>query len=172
MIEIERKFLVRDPHLFIGRQGGVQITQAYLVNPAGVTVRARELIDLNSVAVSWVLTLKGKSADGGLSRLEWETPIPAEVFHLIKNSGESLTKRRHKVDYEGYTWEVDVLDGPGCTLVVAEVEAPTVEAVQGAPLPAWVGREVTGDPRFRMSRLTTGEAVRTAYDASLYDRVL
>ena len=62
-------------------------------------------------------------------------------------------------------WDVDVIAvGEGRFLVVAEVEAPTVEAVQAVTLPPWVGREVTGEHSYTMSRLLSPEARRRAYE--------
>ena len=58
---------------------------------------------------------------------------------------------RYLVEYEGYTWEVDVFEGDNEGLVVAEVELPDTEC--NAPLPAWIWKEVTSDYHYRNSYL-------------------
>jgi len=159
--EIERKFIVPNEHhaLFVGREGGVTMTQAYLSSSPTVRVRVVEAAD-GSVGAK--MTVKGKSSDGGLVRSEWEWPIPVEEARevIARLNPPSLTKTRHLVTVNGDTWEVDVLvvDAERY-LVVAEYEAPTLEQVQNVVLPAWVGKDVTDDLTFAMSHLTT-EAAR------------
>lgn len=168
--EIERKFIVplAHHHLFVGREGGVTMTQAYLSTEHTRTVRVR--ITESGGERHAVMTVKGKASDGGLVRSEWEWPVPVEeaqevVAHL---NPPSLTKTRHIVQHGDDTWEVDVLrvnevagrpPGMWSYLVVAEYEAPTLEQVQNVTLPPWVGQDVTGDATFIMSTLTT-EAMR------------
>ena len=159
--EIERKFIVplEHHHLFVGREGGVTMTQAYLSSSPTVRVR---VVEAANGSVEAKMTVKGKSSDGGLVRSEWEWPIPVEEARevIARLNPPSLTKTRHVVRNGDDLWEVDVLvvDG-GRYLVVAEYEAPTLEQVRNVVLPAWVGVDVTDDLTFAMSHLTT-EATR------------
>ena len=46
----------------------------------------------------------------------------------------------------GHTWEVDVFEGANAGLVVAEIELDDPD--EPFEKPAWVGEEVTHDPRY------------------------
>jgi adenylate cyclase len=168
--EIERKFIVplAHHHLFLGREGGTEVVQAYLSTNPDFTVRLRIAKTGNLELAK--MTIKGRPTDGGMVRSEWEWPVPVRdareiIAHL---NPPSLHKTRHVVQHGDDTWEVDVLrvnevagraPGMWSHLVVAEYEAPTLAQVQSVTLPPWVGRDVTGDATFIMSTLTT-EAMR------------
>jgi len=164
--EIERKFVVprEHHHLFLEREGGTTMTQAYLNDDPDRTVRIR-IARTGNLEVA-KMTVKGRPTDGGASRAEWEWPMPVEAAREMveRLDPPSITKTRHLVRHGDAVWEVDVVrvntvaNRPPTMwqyLVVAEFEAPTLEAVNGVELPPWVGREVTGDPSFAMSTLTT-----------------
>ena len=159
--EIERKFIVplAHHHLFLGREGGTEMVQAYLSTNPDCTVRLRVTKTGNEELAK--VTIKGRPTDGGMVRSEWEWPVPVgdarEV--IARLNPPSLHKTRHVVTHGDDTWEVDVLRVGGQHLVVAEYEAPTLAQVQNVTLPPWVGRDVTGDATFIMSTLTT-EAMR------------
>ncbi len=165
-VEIERKFLVPPEHhaRFVGRAGGTVMEQVYLSADPAHTTRIRVLTGPEGTTA--VMTIKGP---GGVARPEFEFPIPLEqargILDTLRPPG--LHKTRHLVHHEGYTWDVDVVTVEGGrVLVVAEIEAATLEAVQAVPLPPWVGREVTGDPMFTMSQLITAEARQRAHDVA------
>ena len=61
--------------------------------------------------------------------------------------GHVLDKVRHFVPYAGATWHVDVYDGILNGVVLAEIELERAD--QQLELPAWIGKEVTGDPSYR-----------------------
>lgn len=67
--------------------------------------------------------------------------------------GSPLIKVRHVSLHGGFTWEVDEFFGDNSGLVVAEIEL-TSEG-QEFPLPQWLGEEVTDDPRYFNSRLSS-----------------
>ena len=67
--EIERKFLVLDSSYKGFATGHSHIRQAYIASGNGRTVRVRIRDDRGYI------TIKGPSADGGLSRYEFETEI-------------------------------------------------------------------------------------------------
>ena len=151
-VEIERKFLVasdgwRDAAL----DAGTPIRQGYLA-PGGA--------DAPSVRVRLIggearLTVK---SPGLLVRAEYEYPIPVADAEAMFASGlcaPLIEKRRTRVAHGGLLWEVDVFAGHLAGLVLAEVELAA--AGEALSLPGWVGREVTGDPRYQNSALARAE---------------
>ena len=77
-MEIERKFLVRDSSYRQAARSSSHIQQGYLSSGRGCTVRVRLRDD------EAYLTIKGPSADGGLSRYEFEKTISRdEGEHLL-----------------------------------------------------------------------------------------
>ena len=147
MQEIERKYLVQSEDYLRMSTHHRSIRQEYLTSSAETTVRVR-IIDQEAR-----LTIKGASHDGGLSRSEWEYPIPlADAEEMLAQcAGDVLTKVRYYVPYEGYLWEVDRFGGELEGLVMAEVEL--TDPSEEPPLPKWLGREVTGDPRYYNAQL-------------------
>ena len=62
-----------------------------------------------------------------------------------------IEKNRYKIAHAGFTWEIDEFFGENDGLVVAEIELESED--QPFEKPAWVGEEVTGDPRYFNSNL-------------------
>jgi adenylate cyclase len=99
-----------------------------------------------------VLTVK---RGGGRVREETELALTSEQAGELwpLTEGRRIRKRRHRVEDDGITIELDVfcdeLDG----LCVAEIEFPSEEASDGFDPPAWLGRELTGEPRYGNERL-------------------
>jgi adenylate cyclase len=144
--EIERKFLVIGDGWRADADAGRPLRQAYLAETGRAVVRVR--IEENDRAQ---LTIK--SAEPGLSRQEFEYTLPlgdAEAL-LELRAGSVLDKRRFRVPHAGRTWEIDVYAGENAGLTLAEIELES-EAADVA-LPAWVGREVTGEARYYAARL-------------------
>ncbi len=143
--EIERKFLVR-PGAWTPRDAGTQFTQGYVPTEEGRVVRVR------MEGREAKLTVKGSTT--GISRLEFEYSIPladAEVM-LDQLCGHPLIDKHRYLERHGdHTWEIDVFHGDNEGLVVAEVEL-AAEADQPV-YPAWLGDEVTDDPRYSNSNL-------------------
>lgn len=137
--EIERKFLVKGD----GWRGaeGTMYRQGYLSTVKERTVRVRVAGDAG------YLTVKGLSEGATRTEFEYEIPLrdaEAMLDHLCERP--LIEKRRHKIDYAGVTWEVDVFFGANEGLVLAEVELESEE--QTVDCPPWVGQEVTDDPRY------------------------
>ena len=144
--EIERKFLVANDGWRGGADRDKRLRQAYLAQTDRASIRVRIGDDTTAV-----LTIK--SAVPGLSRLEFEYPVPAadaEVLTTLRQ-GIELAKTRYHVPFAGRTWEVDVYSGENEGLVIAEIELEN-EAAR-LELPPWVGREVTGEARYYAARL-------------------
>jgi CYTH domain-containing protein len=138
-VEIERKFLVRDDSWNDGTPG-VRIAQGYLsVDPAR-SVRVR-IAGENA----W-LTIKG--ATSGISRAEFEYPIPvADARDLLERCLPSvIDKTRHCIRFGGHLWEIDVFHGANEGLVLAEVELADESAAPQDP--PWLGAEVSCDDRY------------------------
>lgn len=71
---------------------------------------------------------------------------------LLLCEGPIIEKRRYRISHAGHLWEVDEFQGDNEGLVVAEVELSS--EADTPDLPPWIGREVTGDPRYYNSNLT------------------
>jgi CYTH domain-containing protein len=57
-----------------------------------------------------------------------------------------LLKRRFKIGFKGFIWEVDEFLGANDGLVIAEIELESVD--QEFKKPDWAGKEITGDSRY------------------------
>ena len=92
-IEIERKFLVKDDGFKAEAVESHHLVQGYICRESGRTVRVRVADDRA------YLTIKGRSSDSGMSRLEWETEIPvADALSLLSLcQGGTIDKTRYIV---------------------------------------------------------------------------
>jgi CYTH domain-containing protein len=144
--EIERKFLVAGDEWRKGIQG-THYRQGYLNSTKERCVRIRTIND------KAFLTVKGLTV--GCTRLEFEYPIPyADCVTMLDNLAEKpiIEKTRYKIDAgSGLTWEIDEFHGVNEGLIVAEIELPD----ESTPFvrPAWLGEEVSSDPRYFNSNL-------------------
>lgn len=144
-IEIERKFLLLNDN-WRGQVQGEKFCQGYLCSGEGRTVRIR------TVADHGFLTIKG--ATHGISRAEFEYEIPwKEANEMLENLcfKPLITKYRYRIPFAGFIWEVDEFLDENSGLIVAEIELQRPD--QDFVRPAWVGVEVTDDPRYRNSSL-------------------
>ena len=145
MQEIERKYLVANDAWRAEVSRSMRIAQGYLCSRR-VTARVR-ICDEQGV-----LTFKGKSRDGGLSRFEWEREIPRGVAERMLGRCKGVVdKIRHLVNFAGHTFEIDEFRGDNEGLVVAEVELAS--ANETVSRPSWCGDEVTGERCFYNSFL-------------------
>ena len=139
-MEIERKFLVRDDS-WRTSAAGILFRQGYLPSGDHCVIRVRTM---GSVSV---LTIKGRTT--GISRLEFEYEIPkadADQMLDLFCCRPLIEKTRFTVPYEGFRWEIDVFEGENVGLIIAEIELDSEN--QKFPLPDWIGRDVSNDPRF------------------------
>lgn len=146
-MEIERKFLVSSDSYKRQTTSQSRIRQGYICSGHGRTVRVRIRGDRG------FLTIKGPSADGGLSRYEFEkeiTPDEAEQLFRLCEPG-IIDKTRYLVPSGPHTFEVDEFYGDNEGLVMAEVELSAPD--EPYEKPDFIGREVTGDRRFYNSHL-------------------
>ncbi|MBR0243995.1 MAG: CYTH domain-containing protein [Bacteroidaceae bacterium] len=146
--EIERKFLVEGDAYRALAFDSSRIAQGYISSTGGRTVRVR-IRDQRAY-----LTIKGPSADGGLSRYEFETEIPlADARDLLAICEPGIIqKTRYLVRAaDDHVFEVDEFYGDNEGLVMAEVELQSPD--EPYVKPDFIGREVTGDRRFYNSHL-------------------
>jgi CYTH domain-containing protein len=141
-LEIERKFLVKKGGAYKRAAfSSSHIQQGYIPSETA-TVRIRLRDD------KAYLTIKSKSADGGLSRYEFEKEIlPDEARELLKLcQGGVIDKHRYLVRSGNHVFEVDEFHGDNDGLVMAEVELASKD--ESFEKPSFIGPEVTGDHRF------------------------
>lgn len=147
MQEIERKFLLKDNSFKKEVYDSFYIKQGYLNSHNERTTRIR------ITGEKAFITVKGKSSSSGLSRFEWEKTIPlAEAEELLKlcEPGQ-IEKQRFLVKFENHTFEVDEFYKDNEGLCIAEVELNSEK--EEVSLPAWIGKEVTGDSKYYNSAL-------------------
>lgn len=139
-IEIERKFLVTGDE-WRSMATGVFYCQGYLCLEKERTVRVR------IAGEQAFLTIKGRSS--GISRMEYEYPIPLEDARVLLDQlcvQPVIEKKRYRVHYQGFIWEVDEFFGENEGLRVAEIELAAED--QEFAKPSWVGEEVSSDRRY------------------------
>ncbi|MEE4378255.1 MAG: CYTH domain-containing protein [Candidatus Competibacteraceae bacterium] len=144
--EIEHKFLVRDDRWRDQVFRSTTLRQGYLVSDETRSVRVRVAGDKAYLNI--------KSATVGISRNEYEYPIPVPeaeeiLAHLCLPS--IVEKTRHLVRYGDHVWEIDVFEGDNTGLIVAEVELASAD--EAFERPPWVGDDVSHDLRYYNSYL-------------------
>ena len=148
-VEIERKFVTREPPDAELLGAGVAIRQGYLAEEGKVAVRVRIADD------SAVLTVKG---GGGLSRTEVEVSISNDDADALwpLTAGRRIEKTRHRVVLDGgggLVAEVDIYAGELMGLCTVEVEFDSEAAATAFSPPAWFGRDVTGQAEWSNAAL-------------------
>jgi adenylate cyclase len=137
--EIERKFLV-EGDAWRALAKGTNYRQGYLNSAKERTVRVRTAED------KAFLTIKGLTV--GATRAEYEYEIPFDEGKAMLDALAEkplIEKKRYKIPAGGLTWEIDEFLGDNAGLIVTEVELKSED--QAFERPAWLGDEVTGDPR-------------------------
>ena len=146
--EIEKKFLVKGDFKAEAFKS-IRIIQGYLSSVPERTVRVRVKGDKGFI------TIKGIGNASGAARFEWEKEIPVEEVQQLLEICEPgvIDKTRYLVkNTDGkHTWEVDEFYGDNDGLIVAEVELTDED--EPFDKPAWLGEEVTGDPKYFNSML-------------------
>ena len=143
--EIERKYLVRGDG-WRALAAGTHYRQGYLNRDKARTVRIRSAGD------KAYLTIKGPSAGARRAEYEYEIPL-ADANAMLDGLAERplIEKKRYRIRHAGVTIEVDEFLGENAGLVLAEVELGSED--QAFDKPAWLGEEVTGDPRYYNANL-------------------
>ena len=145
LVERERRWLCRDvPRELVVRSE--EITDLYVT---GTRLRLREARPLDGGAPMLRLTRK---ADVDIhTRLITSIYLPEEEFAVMAASlsGVRIKKRRHRLQGPpGVMLLVDEFCGDLNGLILAEAEFDTPERLAAFPMPDFVEREVTDDPRY------------------------
>jgi adenylate cyclase len=148
MIEIERKFLVKNDSFKTAAFTQNHIAQGYLSSVPERTVRVR------IKGEKGFLTIKGISNESGLSRFEWEKEIPVEEAKKLLLLCEKgvIDKTRFEVKSGNHVYEIDVFYGDNEGLIIAEIELDS--ETETFEKPSWLGEEVTHDKRYYNSYLS------------------
>jgi CYTH domain-containing protein len=148
MIEIERKFLVKNNNFKAEAFKQTDIKQGFLNSDKERTVRVR------LSGEQGFLTVKGISSNDGLSRFEWEKEISKtdakDLFKLCEKG--MIEKTRYLVKVGNHTFEIDEFFGENDGLIIAEIELN--HATEIFTKPTWLGEEVTGNIKYYNSQLS------------------
>ena len=146
ILEIERKFLVKELPENIETYPKSHIAQAYISTSPVIRVRKKD--------DAFILTVKGP---GLMEREEVEFALGKESFFrlLTKSDGCIIEKTRYKIPWLSYTIELDIFEGTFEGFIMAEIEFPDTESATLSQLPSWFGPEVTMDSRFHNSSLSS-----------------
>ena len=146
-LEIERKFLVKNNSWKDDVASREPIIQGYLASSSenGITVRIRV------TGQHGIMTFKGPRV--GITRIEYEYEVPINDAKsiLLESQAPTIKKVRNTVMHDGNEWVIDVFKGANKGLTVAEIELNSED--QPFTLPDWIKCEVTGESRYRNSRL-------------------
>lgn len=144
-LEIERKFLLKNDD-WRGLATGKLYQQGYIKNDVASAVRVR------IAGESAFLTIKSEVT--GATRLEYEYSIPVndaeEMLEKLCKKPQ-IEKKRYVIKIDELIWEVDEFFAENAGLIVAEVELESED--QQITLPSWIGKEVTGDPKYYNANL-------------------
>ena len=143
--EIEYKFLVSSDEWRKNATGEIY-KQGYLSNENETTVRVR----LEGGKAK--LTIKGKKEGPSGKEFEYDIPYDDAVYILENLCIKPLIeKKRYKIEYDGFIWEVDEFYGENKGLILAEIEVESTD--QKFSKPNWIGEDVTADQRYKNSNL-------------------
>lgn len=148
MVEIERKYLVKNHEFKKAAASSYMLKQGFLSRDPERTVRVRVLKEQG------ILTIKGKTDSTGTTRGEWEYTIPkTEAEQLLEICLPGIIeKERYRVPIGAHTFEVDVFFRDNDGLILAEIEL--LDQSEDFLKPEWLGREVTGIPAYYNSQLS------------------
>ncbi len=152
LIEIETKMLVDNALLpDLSPLPCTRIDDRYL---DGGRLRARAMTDAATGAVEYKLGKK-YSGDSPYAQPIVNVYLSAtEYAALLALSGRALTKLRYRHEFCGQRFSIDVFEGAHAGLVLCEVEAPSLAALQALVFPPFAIRDVTGERAFSGWQLT------------------
>ena len=160
-MEIERKYLVVSLPEDLNGYPHVEIEQGYLCTSP--TLRVRRMGD------AFILTVKEKQHSADTSAIvnrEEEFALTKDKYMMLraKCEGTLVCKTRYRIDlrrseadgmYTTQVAELDLFHGVHEGLRLVEVEFPSAEAANAFVPPAWFGEDVSSDPRYRNSYLSS-----------------
>jgi adenylate cyclase len=144
--EIERKFLVEAAPEWLGECESRLIEQGYLALEDEGEVRIR-IVDGGREALLSVKRGRGLNREEVTVELAEEQAEP--LWPLTE--GRRLRKRRYLAERDGGpgVWEIDVYEGGLRGLITAELEFESEAEAEGLEPPAWIERELTGEPGYQ-----------------------
>lgn len=145
-VEIERRFLLKNDGWRRIASAPQTLQQGYLSVEKERTIRVRIIDDQ-----AW-LTLKGYISDVSRSEFEYEIPLAHAQTMMATMCPFKMEKRRYRVEFEGFLYEIDEYFGDNAPLIVAEIELPSEDATFTRP--DWLGEEITSDGKFTNAYLS------------------
>lgn len=145
-MEIERKFLPAKLPANLESYEMHRIEQGYLNTDPVVRIRRSD--------DDYYLTYK---SGGLLAREEYNLPLNEESYEHLKPKadGRIIEKRRYLIPLdERLTVELDVFEGDLAPLILAEVEFESEDEANAFVPPAWLGADVTQNPRYHNSTMS------------------
>lgn len=153
MIEIERKFLVKED----AKEELIKITpltvfvsidQGYLTKNENGSVRIRIEENVFSNYTEKKAYLMSKTKVDEMTNNETVDEISiANAELLLKNFCEKIISKTRYIKWIGFKkWEIDFFHTPNTGLILAEIELNSVD--EKIDLPDWIDREVTGDEKY------------------------
>jgi CYTH domain-containing protein len=141
-VEIERKFLIVNDAWKHCVVRSVTIRDGLIAAYKGRKVRVRISDQIATI------TIKGPHHGLARAEYEYEIPLPEAESMLAKVCpDETLEKQRYFVEHAGAMWHVDVYGGVLQGILIAEIELK--QEGQKVVLPAWIGKEITGDAFYK-----------------------
>jgi len=140
-IEIERKFLLKNQDWREKVSYAYRIRQGYFGEVGKASIRIRIQDKKANINI--------KSATLSMTRQEYEYEIPLNEAEEMLNQlckQPQVDKTRFIVEQPPHRWEIDEFYGENEGLLVAEIELN--DEAEVFEKPAWIGEEVTEDPRF------------------------
>ena len=149
MLEIERKFLVREMDLppNLGDWPVTHILQGYLaITDDGKEIRIRQ------TGEAYTLTVKSGL---GLKRSELEIILTEDQFKTlwIASTNNFINKKRYIITLGEHNIELDIYENSLAGLITAEVEFNSVEESLEFVPPPWFLRDITEDERYKNRNL-------------------
>ena len=159
VMEIERKYLIKNIPFSVGAFEHHEISQGYISTSPVIRVRKND--------DEYILTIKGK---GLTMREEHELFITAEEYESLteKVSGNLIEKTRYLIPDKCFgkpdstlTIELDIFHGCFEGLIYAEVEFPDEDSMKKYNPPAFMDREVSDDFLYSNASLSTMDSAAT-----------
>lgn len=159
IMEIERKFLIKEDAFDLNAYNYVELQQAYISTSPVIRVRSKSThsagaCDTADTYTEYILTVKSQ---GMLSRQEFELSLDEiDYLNLLKKAeGNIITKRRYLIPLGNeLTLELDYFKDLFEGLVMGEIEFASEEDAEKYNLPDFVIREVTYDKRYHNSNMS------------------
>ncbi len=148
LLEIERRFLVKELPDNLDIYPNNNIVQGYLSTKEGTSIRLRKEGD------KYYQTIKKGT---GKVREEIEIEISKPMYDILWNEtkGRRIRKTRYEIPYNEHIIQLDIYDGKLKGLLTVEVEFGTIDECDDFIPPEWFGTELTDIKEFTNKSLAT-----------------